>query len=79
MSGLFGSSKSPAPAPLPPSPSDSAEAEAKRLEAERAAIAQRKAAGRSSTIVGGMGIKEEENPLAPKVAKKREAARVLGG
>ncbi len=78
MSFLFGSDKAPTPAPLPESPGDSAEAEQQRLEAERAAIAQQRSAGRRSTIVAGMGIAEEDSLLA-KSAKKRSAARALGG
>ena len=78
MSFLTGSSKTPAPAPLPESPGKSEEAEQQRLDAERAAIAEQKSAGRRSTIVAGMGVKEDDADLM-KSSKKRSAARDLGG
>ena len=52
---LFGA-EAPTPAPLPLSPSSDPEALRKRQEAEDAALAESKAGGRRSTIVGGMQI-----------------------
>lgn len=54
VSFLFGSKKpQPAPVPVAPTAPDNAEAQRERDAAEAAAVAQRKAAGRQSTIVGG--------------------------
>lgn len=53
MGSLFGGSKTPAPAPVPVAPTTDAEAERKRKEAADQAVAERSAAGRRSTNVGG--------------------------
>lgn len=77
MSFLFSAPKAPTPQPLPSGPT-STEAEAQRLAAERAAVAESKAAGRRSTIVGGMAV-EDQGLLTTKSAKQREASRSLSG
>lgn len=72
----------PTPAPLPQSPTaaDNTEAEAQRLAAERAAVAESKAAGRRSTIVAGMKIADEEQQERGALyASKRRAAKELVG
>lgn len=76
--------KMPAPQPqaLPQSPTapDNTEAQRQREEAERAAIAESKAAGRRSTIVAGMKIAADEQEERGQLALKRRstAARELG-
>ena len=68
MSGLFSKPSVPAPAPVPeppiaPDSTGNKEAEARRLEAERAALAESKMRGRASTIAGG-GVSMELAQMA---------------
>lgn len=75
MSGLLGG-KPPAPQPVPVNPVNDAADQAKRLETERAAIADSKARGRASTIAAG-GDTAAENQLGRgmlKSAQRRTAA-----
>jgi len=60
MSSLFGSPKMPAPQPVPIAPTQDPAAEQRRLDAERAAIADQKARGRASTEAAGGDIAAEE-------------------
>ena len=66
----------PQPQPLPQSPTapDNTEAERQRADAERAAVAESKAAGRRSTIVAGMAIAEDEQAERGALAKKKRSA-----
>jgi hypothetical protein len=66
-------------APPPPPPDNSAAEEQARLDAERTAIAESKAAGRRSTLVAGGLIAEDEQAGRGLLSqKKRSAARDMG-
>jgi hypothetical protein len=79
MSFLFGGAK-PTPAAVPVAPGDSAEAERKRQDAERAAVTERAAAGRRSTIVAGQQIAMEEQAGTGLLSQsRRRASRELVG
>lgn len=79
MSFLFGGEE-PQPAAVPISPLASEEAQRQRQAAEEAALAESRSAGRRQTVVAGMKIAEDEQAGKGLLsAKKRAAARDLGG
>ena len=78
MSFLFGSD-SPAPMAVPQSPLASEDAQRRRQEAENAALAQSKAAGRQMTIAAGRDIAAEEQQTLGAVNARRRAAREIVG
>jgi len=72
--------KTPSVQPLPASPLNDGAAEAARLKAERTAIAESKASGRASTVVGGSVIAAEAQYARGQASqKKRMAAEQLMG
>jgi len=71
MSFLFGSKQAPQPVPLSP---DNRAAEQARADADTAAIADAKARGRRSTMVGGLASAEEEQSASGLLSVKRRAA-----
>ena len=81
MSFLFGSSQkqeaAQAPAPVPESPDTSEAARMARENAERAAVANAKSAGRASTIVAGQQIAMDEQML--RVSKRKAASSAILG
>lgn len=81
MSGLLSGPKMSAPAPVPVNPGQDAAAAQKRLDAERAAIADSKARGRASTIAYGGDLAAEEQ-LSRGLMKKKQrstaAAEMMG-
>lgn len=80
MGFLFGGDDAPSAVPVPPSPMANEDAQAQRRAAEEAAIRESRAAGRRQTVVGGMKIAaDEQYDRGLMGAKKRSAARDLGG
>lgn len=82
MAMLFGDNSAPTPAPVPQSPSDAtnAAAVAARNEAEQAALAETKAAGRRQTVVAGAKLAAEDQQNSGLLAaKNRAASRALVG
>lgn len=77
MSFIFGGNDQPAPVAAPADPSASEAAQAERDAATRAAVAQSKAAGRSSTIVAGQQIAMDEQLL--KASKRKAASSAMLG
>ena len=80
MSGLLGG-KPPAPQPVPVNPTNDAAEQAKRLEAERAAIADSKARGRASTVVAGGEMAAEDQMgrgMLKSKARRAASAEMLG-
>jgi hypothetical protein len=66
-------------APAAPPPDNSAALEQARLDAERAALAESKIGGRSSTIVGGgLMAASEQYARGSASQRKRAAARDMG-
>lgn len=80
MSSLFSRPRIPDPPAPPTSPTKNEEQESERIEVERAAVAESKAAGRRSTIVAGMKIAaDEQYDKGLLGSRRRAAARDLGG
>lgn len=87
MSGIFGGgaptpAPQPVPQPVPVNPVDDSAAQAKRLEAERAALADARSRGRQSTIsAGGLTAEEEQQAkgLLQKQKPRSAAAKGLLG
>lgn len=74
MSSLFGKPSAPAPAPVPLTPIDDGAATQKRLDAERAAIADSKSRGRGTTVAAGGDLAAEEQYSRGLMKKKQRGA-----
>lgn len=74
MTSLFSSPKMPAPQPVPVAPTQDPAAEQKRLEAERAAVADSKSRGRASTVFYGGELAAEEQQSRGLLKKKQRSA-----
>jgi len=72
-----GGAKAPAPQPVPENPAVAEGEKAKRLDAERAALADLRSRGRQSTIFGG-GLKTTKEQEAKGSAKQKQYADLLG-
>lgn len=79
MSGILGRPSVPVMAPVPPNPVNDRAAEQQRLEAERAALADRRARGRASTIAGGLSMETAQMARGAERQQQRFAARELLG
>lgn len=76
VKGVFGGGGGPSPQYVPVSPANDAASAQARDDAARAAIAERKAAGRTSTAAAGQSMAEEDQLGR---GKQRQAARTLLG
>ena len=77
MSGILGKPSMPAPQPVPVNPVNDPAAEQKRLDAERAALAERKGAGRAGTIAAG-GDLATTMQAERGLMRKRASTEMLG-
>lgn len=73
LSPAFSSPGARAPAPAPAPVDNSAELERQRVDAERAAVAERASAGRRATVAGGMAIAAEDQLARGKEGAARRA------
>jgi len=77
MSGILGKPSMPAPQPVPANPVADPAAEQQRLAAERAALAERKGAGRAGTIAAG-GELATTMQAERGLMRRRASAEMLG-
>lgn len=78
MSSLFGGGKAAMPQPVPVNPVDDSAARAKRMEVERAALADSKARGRQSTVAAG-GLMAAEEQMASGLLKVKQRSAAAAG
>lgn len=77
MSSILGKPSMPAPQPVPVNPADDPVAKQQRLDAERAALAERKGAGRAGTIAAG-GDLATTMQAERGLMRKRASTEMLG-
>jgi len=79
MSFLFGGNDTPKAADVPASPSTDEAAQKARQDAQDAALAQSRAAGRQQTVSAGRQIAEDDQQVLGERSSKRRAARDIMG
>jgi hypothetical protein len=77
MSGILSKPSMPAPQPVPVNPVNDPAAEKSRLDAERAALAERKGAGRAGTVAAG-GELASTMQAERGLMRKRASTEMLG-